>query len=153
MKSDAGHPHTHQHTQTDTHSRDLGPSGEQGRVHNWALSCLSVCVCVCDAFTVQTLIEPLGQVAAPAAGCGGENKKEEGGRGGEGGNDRQNKGGMMGEEGGREGGHTGQGERRRESRDIINFIKHNSSQKKTNINVFRGGINVILQTKTSQLTN
>lgn len=42
-----------------------------------------MCVCVCDAFTVQTLIEPLGQVAAPAAGCGGENKKEEGGRGGE----------------------------------------------------------------------
>lgn len=77
----------------------------------------------------------------------------EGGRGGDGGDDRQNKGGMMGEEGGREGGHTGQGERRRESRDIINFIKHNSSQKKTNINVFRGGINVDLQTKTSQLTN
>ena len=88
-----------------------------------------MCVCVC-AVTVQSQSLSVSQLLLLLPTVEEKEEKE-----GEERIDPENKGGMR-EEGGRA--HR-DGEGREERRDIINFIKHKSSQNKTNINLLQRG--------------
>lgn len=72
------------------------------------------------------------------SGCRVEGRVRRRGGGGGGRIDRENKGGMRGEEGRA---HRTGGEEKRESKDIINFIKQK------NINELQGGVNVDLNSR------
>lgn len=151
MKSDARHPHTHQHKKTHTlppcaPSTLQGaprPSGEWRRVNNCVLS-WCVCVCVCMLSQSKVRLSVSFTIPAPAADCGGEEEKE--------GEERRGLTPRTKEGWGRrKGGHTGT--EREEKKEKTSLISSNINHLRTRqILIYSNGKFVDLQIKNSQLT-